>query len=260
MILDEIRKAKKLEVEKLREAYKGKDVEKLAKSLPRPRDFAAAFKKRKLSLVAEIKKASPSAGIIREKFDPISLAKMYEEFGASAVSVLTDQQFFQGDLSHLKMAKESTVIPILRKDFIIDESQVYESRIAGADAILLIVRILTENLLSNYIALAKGLGMSALVEVHSPEEAQRALKAGAEIIGINNRDLSTFNVDMNTTIKILESVPDLKKKIIVSESGVKSCEDVKRLTAAGVDAILVGETILKSRDVGKKIRDLLTGT
>jgi indole-3-glycerol phosphate synthase len=257
MILDDIIANKKTEVGRLKTAYEGKDVEKLAKSLPKPRDFYKAFKKGKLSLIAEIKKASPSAGIIRQNFDPTYLAKTYEDSGASALSVLTDQKFFMGEIGHIKAAKESTTIPVLRKDFIIDESQIYESRIAGADAILLIVRILSDDELLKFRALAQDLGMAALVEVHSKEEARRALSAGAKIIGINNRDLSNFSVDLNTTIDILKSVPELKKGIVISESGISTEEDVKMLKDAGINAILVGEGILKSRDIGKKIQELL---
>ncbi len=257
MILDDIINTKKLEVEKLREAYRGKEVEKLAQSLPKPRDFYKAFKKDRISLIAEIKKASPSAGVIRERLDPITLAKTYEESGASAVSVLTDKKFFMGALEHLKAAKESTTIPILRKDFIINEAQIYESRIAGADAILLIVRVLSDDDLKKFIKLAQELGMASLIEVHTADEAARAYSAGAKIIGINNRDLSNFALDINTTINILKSMPELKKTIVVSESGIESGKDVKLLVEAGVDAILVGEGILRSKDVGEKIRELL---
>jgi indole-3-glycerol phosphate synthase len=257
MILDDIIRQKKAEVEKLKKSYEGKDVASLAKDLPKPRNFAAAFKKGKLSLIAEIKKASPSAGVIRDKFDPITLAKTYEESGASAISVLTDQKFFQGSLEHIKAAKESTTIPVLRKDFIVDESQIYESRIAGADAILLIVRILTDEQIKKFIKLAEELGLSSLVEVHSKKEAERAIATGAEIIGINNRDLSNFKVNLKTTIDILKAQPALKDKIIVSESGINSGEDTGVLAQSGVDAILVGESLLKSKNIGEKISKLL---
>ena len=162
-----------------------------------------------------------------------------------------------GDLKHLKAAKESTTIPVLRKDFIIDEAQIYESRIAGADAILLIVRILSNDELKKFIKLAQELDMGSLVEVHTADEAARAHSAGAEIIGINNRDLSDFKVDINTTINILKSMPELKDRIIVSESGIESGKDVKLLADAGVDAVLAGEGILRSRDIGEKVRKLL---
>ena len=258
MILDDIIRTKESEVERLKEAYRGKDVEKLAKSLPRPRDFFKAFKKGKLSLIAEIKKASPSAGVIRASFDPTYLAKTYEESGASGLSVLTDKQFFMGALEHIKAAKDSTTIPVLRKDFIIDEAQVYESRISGADAILLIVRILSDEQLSKFLSLTASLGMAALVEVHTIEEATRAFSVGAGLIGINNRDLSTFTVDINTTANIIRALPELKARVIVSESGINSKDDVKKLVAAGVDGILVGESILRSKDSAGKITELLS--
>jgi len=259
MILDEIQKAKKLEVERLKKSYEGKGLPSLAKSLPKPRDFGSAFKKGRLSIIAEIKKASPSKGVIKEHFDPVTLAKAYEESGASAISVLTDRKFFQGDVSHIKLAKESTTIPVLRKDFIIDESQIYESRVAGADAILLIVRMLSDKQLREFISLSRDLGMGSLVEVHTAEEAKRVLGSGAEIIGINNRDLSTFKVDIGATPDILKAVPQLKERIVVSESGVRSGSDAEKLAKSGVDALLVGEGILSSRDPGEKIRELLTG-
>ena len=258
MVLDDIIKEKKREVERLREAYRGKDVEKLSKSLPKPRDFYKAFKKGKLSIIAEIKRASPSAGIIRQNFDPTYLAKTYEDSGASALSVLTDQKFFMGALEHLKAAKESTTIPVLRKDFIIDETQIYESRIAGADAILLIVRILTDAQLSSFLKKAADLGLAVLVEAHSKEEAKRAMSAGAAIIGINNRDLSNFNVDIGITIDILNSLPEIKDQSIVSESGITSKDDIKKLHDAGVDVFLIGESLLKSGDISKKFEELLS--
>jgi indole-3-glycerol phosphate synthase len=257
MILDDIIKTKELEVEELKDAYRGKDIETLANSLPKPRDFHGAFKKGTFSLIAEIKRASPSAGVIRQSFAPIYLAKAYEEAGASALSVLTDKKFFMGDISHLKSAKESTTIPVLRKDFIIDERQIYESRIAGADAILLIVRVLSDDKLLAFLKLTKGLGLGTLVEVHSKEEALRAISAGAEMIGINNRDLSTLKVDINTTADIISALPELKSRVIISESGISSKEDAKKIFQAGADGILVGEAILKSKDVVKKIRELM---
>ena len=257
MILDDIIKIKELEVERLKEAYKGKDIDKLAMILPKPRDFYKAFKKGQLSLIAEIKKASPSAGVIRQNFDPTYLAKTYEDSGASALSVLTDQKFFMGALEHIKAAKESTTIPVLRKDFIVDGSQLYESRIAGADAILLIVRILSDAQLRSFLAKAEDLGLAVLVEVHSAGEARRAFSAGAKMIGINNRDLSNFAVDIKTTANIIKALPEIKDRIIISESGIATKEDVKFLKDAGVNGILVGEGILKSRDISKKIHELL---
>jgi indole-3-glycerol phosphate synthase len=227
------------------------------KEPPPTRNFLKALPKGEISLIAEIKKASPSAGIIAERFEPVTLAKTYEKSGAAAISVLTDEKFFQGKLDHLKAAKDSTTIPVLRKDFIIDEAQIYESRIAGADAILLIARILTDEQLNTFLALAHSLNLSCLVEVHDEKELERVLKTKAEIIGINNRDLDTFKVDLQTTFSLLDKYPELKKRIVVSESGIDSAEQVKQLKAKGVSAILVGTSLMKSRDIGAKIRGLM---
>jgi indole-3-glycerol phosphate synthase len=257
MILDEIIRNKRQEVSLLRMRFSGKNLDELIKALPKPRDFADAFKKGKFSLIAEIKKASPSAGLIRQDFEPITLAKTYEESGASAISVLTDQKYFQGKLEYLKAAKESTTIPILRKDFIIDEHQVYEARIAGADALLLIVRILDDEKLNGLLKLTEKLGMQALVETHNAEEVERALKTKAKIIGINNRDLDTLRIDLQTTIQLMEGFPQLKERVVISESGIVSNEDVEKLKAAGADGVLIGETLLKSKNIGEIIRELM---
>ncbi len=252
-ILDDIVFNKRQEVTALKVRLDIAKVKKLIKDLPRPRKFL----KGKFSLIAELKKASPSAGTIVEKYEPVYLAKICEEAGASALSVLTDEKFFQGKLEHIKEAKESTTVAVLRKDFILDESQVYESRVAGADAILLIVRILTDRELTDLMDLAHSLKLKCLVEVHNENEVERALKADAEIIGINNRDLDTFNVDFNTTLNLMDKYPELKEKLVISESGIGSAEQVRALREKGVSGILVGESLLRSRDIGAKIRELL---
>ena len=257
MILDDIIFNKRQEVTSLKVLLSGKDPRKLAKDLPKPRNFLKAFRKGKFSLIAEIKKASPSAGIIREDLNPISLARTYEECGASAISVLTDEKFFQGKLEHLKAAKESTTIPILRKDFIIDESQVFESRIAGADALLLIARVLEHPDLDELIKLTESLGMQALVEVHNAEEVERVLKTSAKIIGINNRDLDTFKTDKKITLQLMEKFPKLKDRIVISESGIKTRKDIETLKKAGVDGVLIGESLLRDRNIPAKIKELL---
>ncbi|MFH1684503.1 MAG: indole-3-glycerol phosphate synthase TrpC [Candidatus Margulisiibacteriota bacterium] len=256
MILDDIIFNKRQEVTALKVKFSGKDPQKLVKGLPKPRNFLKAFKKGKLSLIAEIKKASPSAGVIRQDFYPISLAKTYEESGAVAVSVLTDAKFFLGKLEYLKAAKESTTIPILRKDFVIDESQIYETRIAGADALLLIVRVLSDDELISLLALTEKLGMQALVEAHNAEEVERVLKTDAKIVGINNRDLDTFKVDLQTTVKLLKKFPKLKKRMVISESGVESKADIDVLKKAGVDGVLIGETLMRSNNIPAKIMEL----
>ena len=257
MILDDIIFNKRQEVTSLKVSLSGKDPRKLTKDLPPPRHFAKAFRKGKFSLIAELKKASPSAGVILEQFNPISLARVYEESGASAISVLTDERFFQGKLEYLKAAKDSTTIPILRKDFIIDESQVYESRIAGADALLLIARVLEDSVLADLIELTESLAMQALVEVHNPEEVERVLKTKARLIGINNRDLDTFKVDLKTTLNLMKKFPKLKERMIVSESGIETREQVETLKKAGVDGVLIGETLLRSKNIPAKAKELL---
>lgn len=257
MILDDIIAHKKQEIAALKKNFEGKDMRGLLKDLPKPRDFLSAFSKDKFSLIAEIKKASPSAGVIQADFKPIFLAKTYEESGAAALSVLTDEKFFQGRLEYLKAAKESTTIPVLRKDFIIDEAQVYESRLAGADALLLIVRALKDRELTRLLKLTEELGMQALVEVHDETEARRALKAGAAIIGINNRDLDTFKVDLRTTVALLSKLPQLKDRIVISESGIATRVDVGTVKKAGANGILVGEILMRSDNIPDKIGELL---
>ena len=254
MILDEIILNKRQEIDALKERFAGKDPLKLVEELPQARAF---LKKGKFSLIAEIKKASPSAGLIKQDYNPTTLGKVYEEGGASAISVLTDGKYFQGKLGHIKAAKDSTTVPILRKDFILDETQIYESRIAGADALLLIVRVLKNAELVKLIELTESLGMQTLVETHSAEEARRALRAGAKIIGINNRDLDTLEIDLQNTVRIMSEIPELKKRIIISESGIKTKEDVLVLQQVGVDGVLIGETLLKSDNIPAKIRELI---
>lgn len=256
MILDDIIFNKRQEVARLKSRFNGKNPRELVRGLPEPRDFMRAFAKTKFSLIAEIKRASPSAGAITADLNPTTLAKEYEEGGASAISVLTDEKYFLGKLADLKAAKESTTIPILRKDFIIDELQVYESRIAGADAILLIARLFANGELAQLLKLTEELGMQALVEVHDAKDAVAALNTDARLIGINNRDLDTFAVDLNNSLSLLESYPGLKERIVISESGITSGKDVAFLKQAGVNGVLVGESILKAADVAAKIQEL----
>jgi len=256
-ILDEIVFNKRQEVTVLKLHLDLKKIKNLMRELPPPRNFLRAFSRGKFSLMAEIKRASPSAGVLLEKFEPVYLAKSYEEAGAAALSVLTDEKYFGGKLADLKAAKESTTIPVLRKDFIIDEAQIYESRLHGADALLLIVRILSFEQLQKYLDLAQNLKMKCLVEVHNEEELEQALKAEAEIIGINNRDLDTFEVDFNTTLRLMDKYPELKERVVISESGISSSEQVKKLREKGVSGMLVGEALLKSKDISAKVRELM---
>lgn len=205
---------------------------------------------RTLSLVAEVKKASPSAGVIAADFDPVAIARRYEAAGASAISVLTDERFFQGHLDHLVAVREAVGLPVLRKDFVLEDVQIYEAAAVGADAVLLIVAALTQDELESLLDVATACQLDALVEVHTLEEMDRALATDASIIGINNRDLTTFQVDLATTELLSEQVP--AGITLVSESGIRSDDDSRRLRACGVDALLVGEALMRSGDVAKQ--------
>jgi len=207
-----------------------------------------------VSLIAECKRRSPGAGLIRPDLKLEIVSRLYEQGGAAALSVLTDAPYFGGSLEDLRVAREATNLPILRKDFTLDPLQILEARVAGADAVLLIVRILDDEVLQRLILEAEALGMAALVEVHDERELKRALEVGAGIIGINNRDLATFTTDLDTTIRLLEGVPE--DIIVVSESGIRVPEDVDKLGGVGVDAVLVGESLLRSPDPGVAAQEL----
>jgi len=208
-----------------------------------------------INLIAEIKKASPQKGIIRGDFNPLKIALTYQAGGASAVSVLTDERFFEGKLKTIKELKERITLPILRKDFIIDEYQIYESACAGADAILLIADILTEEELVRFYRITKDLGMDVLMEVHSEEDVEKALKTGASIIGINNRDLNTFKIDLAVTQRLVRLIPE--NKIKVSESGIKTYEDAMFLKSLGINAVLIGEAFMEAGDIAAKMREIM---
>lgn len=223
---------------------------------PPPRDFAAALRSPGVSLIAEVKQASPSKGLLRHDFDAVALARVYEDNGAAAISVLTDQHFFQGNLDHLRAVRQNVGLPVLRKDFILDPYQVYEARAAGADAILLIVAALGDGDLKALYRLVYELGMAALVEVHNEAELERALKIGPRIVGVNNRDLRTLKVDLKTTARLRPLVP--AEVVLIAESGVHTRADVAQLAAIGVDAMLVGEALVRAKDVGCKVRELVT--
>jgi indole-3-glycerol phosphate synthase len=216
-----------------------------------PRDFKAAISGRsKISLIAEIKFASPSAGLIREKTDPIAIGRIYEKAGAAAVSLLTDQKFFQGDLGQLPYLRRAISLPVLRKDFIIDEVQVNEAKFYGADAILLIARILSQHQLKDLISMCRELNIAPLTEIHDRNDLEKAMACGADIIGINNRDLDSFKVDIDTTFELAAEVPD--NCILVSESGIKNKEHIFSLRNAGVHAVLVGSALMRSNDLAGK--------
>jgi len=216
------------------------------------RDFHAALASHRPAIIAEIKKASPSKGVLAQNFDPAAIARQYTT--AAALSVLTDREFFQGSLAHLEAARAAVTIPVLRKDFTIDEAHVVEAAAHGADAILLIAAVLTETEMRRFRELAAQFGMAALVEVHDESELEPALASGAEIVGVNNRDLRTFEVHLETSLRLAEKIPDSVLK--VSESGIHSREDIQRLAAAGFQAFLVGEHLMKSPDPSAALRAL----
>ena len=226
--------------------------------LPPTKDFLAALQKPKhgrITLIAEVKKASPSAGVIRPDFDPTEIARIYQENGASCLSVLTDERFFQGQDGFLTAIRAEVSLPLLRKDFTIDPYQIHEARAIGADAILLIVAALTPAQVADYQALAGELGLAALVEVHTEAEMAVALAAGATLIGINSRDLNTFVTDLGTVERMAAIVPE--GVTLVAESGIKTYADVARVAKAGAKAILVGETLMRAPDIGAAVRELL---
>ena len=257
MLLDDIVSSKKTEVMNIKKQFQFITLSNLAEAFPPARDFRSAISRPgHINLIAELKKASPSAGTIIEDYVPEPLAKIYQSAGAAALSVLTDGPFFQGLLGHLKASKQATELPVLRKDFIIDELQIFESRLAGADAILLIARILSDEQLKTFILEAKKIGLTALVEVHSEAEAERALNANAEMIGVNNRVLDTLKVDLNLSLNLIGKFPELKTKVTVSESGISDASQVGELRSAGFNAVLIGEALLKSKDIPAKIKDL----
>ncbi len=254
-MLDEIVKVKAEELERRRQNMPLSELEKLG-SKSSKKDFAAALKGDDVRLIAEVKKASPSRGVIARDLDPVKLAQTYAENGATAISVLTEERYFEGSLEHLSaISAELEKIPLLRKDFIFDPYQVYESRAYGAAALLLIVAILSNNELAELLSLSHELGMKCLVEVHDEAELERALISGAQIIGINNRDLQTFAVDLQTTKRLRPLIP--QDRTVVSESGIRDRGDVQRLRQWGVDAMLVGEALVAAADVAKKMRELL---
>jgi len=230
------------------------DWERRAASRTGHRDFHAALKAHPPAIISEIKKASPSKGVLTANFDPSSIARMYEAGGAAALSVLTDRDFFQGSLDDLIAARAAVPVPVLRKDFTIDESQIIEAAAHGADAVLLIAAVLADSEMRRFRELAEALHMSALVEVHNAEELGAALESGAKIVGVNNRDLRTFEVTLETSLRLAEKIPaDVVK---VAESGIHTASDVRTLRAAGFDAFLVGERLMKSPDPSQALREL----
>ena len=258
-MLERIVQAKREEVAGRKRTVPVGELRARIRDAPPPRDFRRAIERRshngRIRLIAEVKRASPSHGILREVREAGELAGAYARAGAAALSVLTDAPFFHGSLDDLVRAKAAVTVPVLRKDFILDPYQVYETRAWGADAILLIAAILDRQAIQDLLALSQELALHSLVEVHTREELQAVLETKAPIVGINNRDLRTFRVSVETTFALLSEVPS--DRVVVSESGISRRADAVRLEAAGVDAILVGEGLLRSPDVEGKIRELL---
>ncbi len=255
-MLEEILKAKKKRLASQKNQL-GLEVLKNRSSLvPAARNFRQALLGEDISVIAEIKKASPSLGDIALDLDIAKTAISYEEGGASAISVLTEEDYFKGELSFIKSVKEATRIPVLRKDFIFEEYQIYESKYLGADAVLLIATILEKEVLKQLVDISMSLNIEPLVEIHTEEDLKKTLVTKAKVIGINNRDLKTFDTDIKVTQRLISSVGS--GKIIVSESGIKTKEDVKWLKSLGVDAILVGESIVKAEDSKAKIQSLIS--
>ena len=256
MILDDIVARKKERLIELKSKSIQAELEKAARLASKPRDFTLALEQGgKPAVIAEIKKASPSAGEIRPHLEVAEIAASYERAGAAAISVITEEDFFQGKLAYLTEVKRTVSLPILCKDFIFDPVQVLAARAAGADSLLLIAAILEQGSLVELLAMARSFGMACLVEVHDEEEMVRVLDTDARIIGINNRDLRTFQVNLDTTLRLRPRVPS--DRLVVSESGIQQQEDLHSLASAAVDAVLVGTSLMRAEDPGAKLRELL---
>jgi indole-3-glycerol phosphate synthase len=252
-ILDRILVAKRLEIAQARTSEA--ELERKARAAPPPRDFRAALERGPgVQIIAEVKKASPSAGVMKADFDPAAVARLYEQHGAACVSVLTDGPFFHGSLADLAAVRAAVDLPILRKDFILDRIQLLEARAAGADAVLLIAEALDDEALSGLHRQAAELGLQALVELYDRDNLPRVLAAGSRLIGVNNRDLRTFETRLEHTLELAAKMPS--DVCLVSESGVRTRADVERLQTAGVRAVLIGETLMRAPDVGAKLREL----
>lgn len=255
-ILDTILAHKRQDVAEAEARIPFATLEKQLDGAPVVRSFRSALSRADghVAVIAEVKKASPSKGVLCEHFDPLHIARTYAHNGASAISVLTDERFFQGHLDYLRAIRQQVDIPVLRKDFLISRYQVLEARVAGADAVLLIVAALSGGQLRDLLDYTHELGMDALVEVHTEEEVHRALGAGATVIGVNNRDLTTFHTTLEVTERLAPLIPP--GCILVSESGLESAEDVRRVARAGAHAVLVGESLMRAGDIGGKLREL----
>ncbi|MBF1802137.1 indole-3-glycerol phosphate synthase TrpC [Alloalcanivorax profundimaris] len=257
-ILDRIIERKRAEIHAGQQHYTIGDFEAMAENQGKARGFAAALYRsvaeHRPAVIAEIKKASPSKGVIREDFDPVDIARRYEEAGASALSVLTDEEFFQGHEDYLRAARNAVTLPVLRKDFMIDPWQIFQSRAMGADAVLLIVAALSDAQLDELYHAAQRAGCDVLVEVHSAEELERAMKLNIELVGINNRDLRTFETRLDTSLSLADEVP--ADRLVITESGIHSREDVRLMRDNGINGFLVGEAFMKAGDPGAALKAL----
>ena len=253
-ILERILESKRAEVAAAKRSHP--DVEARAGTASAPRDFVGALRAKRPAVIAEIKRASPSKGLLRENFDPAAIAKSYEKAGAACMSVLTDREFFQGAAAHLVAARAACALPALRKDFLIDPYQVFEARALGADCVLLIVACLEDAQMRALEKQARALGMAVLVEVHDGEELERALALQTPLIGINNRNLRTFETRLETTLDLLPRIP--KDRVVITESGILSGADVRRMRDQGVNAFLVGEAFMRADDPGQALKKLFS--
>ena len=260
--LANILKHKRVEIIQRKKVKPLVNLKKEITNLTTPRPFVQAIRQtlaaNNIAVIAEIKKASPSKGIIRENFNPVEIAKSYSRAKATCLSVLTDEKFFQGHDDYIRQVKEACDLPVIRKDFIIDSYQVYESRAIGADCILLIVTILTDQQLLELMEIAQQLQLDVLVEVHTENELKRALKLDTPLIGINNRDLYTFKTDLNTTLFLKSKVPN--NKIIITESGINTTEDIKLMRHNNIHTFLIGESLMREQDPGEKLKKLIVSS
>jgi indole-3-glycerol phosphate synthase len=255
-VLDQIIASKRQEIARAKAAIPEAALRQRLAAAPAPRDFFAALGQGPpIRLIAEVKKASPSKGVIRADFHPVTIARTYEAHGATCISVLTDEPYFQGNLEYLRQVRAAVGLPVLRKDFIVDPYQVVEARAAGADAVLLIAECLDDAQLRQLHDAILELGMTPLVELYEPANLPRVLAVGARLVGINNRDLRTFKTDLDHTLRLRQQIPH--DRLVVGESGIRTRDDVKRLEAAGVAAMLVGETLMAREDIGAAVDELL---
>jgi indole-3-glycerol phosphate synthase len=255
MILQKIVESKRQEVARQKEILPIGELRQMLADRPPTRDFEGAIRNRDCAVIAEVKRSSPSKGRIREDFNPVEIAGIYEDHGAAAISILTEQKFFEGNAAYVPQIRMAVMLPLLRKDFIVDPYQISETRVLGADALLLIARLLEAGELRDFIGFASELGLAALVEVHDEADLEKAVSSGAGIVGINNRDLATFRTDLDVSIRLARRIP--QGITVVSESGINSRGDVETLMSEGIHAVLVGESLMREQDIGKKLRELL---